>query len=164
MRVLRRRLRTERAPLLRLGEVQVNGRALEDGHAVVELEARHAQVGGDFGIRCSRRLVSREDTRVWVAAAYIKSRRYKKILLIGADKMSSIVDYSDRTTCIIFGDGGGAVLFEPNYEGLGWEDEYFRSNGTDRMSLGIKAGGSLYPTSEETLNKGWHIKKKLLLI
>ncbi|MFL2603335.1 MAG: beta-ketoacyl-ACP synthase III [Flavobacteriaceae bacterium] len=91
-----------------------------------------------------------------VAAAYIKSRRYKKILLIGADKMSSIVDYSDRTTCIIFGDGGGAVLFEPNYEGLGWEDEYFRSNGTDRMSLGIKAGGSLYPTSEETLNKGWH--------
>ena len=91
-----------------------------------------------------------------VAAAYIKSRRYKKILLIGADKMSSIVDYSDRTTCIIFGDGGGAVLFEPNYEGLGWEDEYFRSNGTDRMSLGIKAGGSLYPTSKETLNKGWH--------
>ena len=91
-----------------------------------------------------------------IAAAYIKSGRYKKILLIGADKMSSIVDYSDRTTCIIFGDGGGAVLFEPNFEGLGWEDEYFRSNGTDRMSLGIKAGGSLYPTSEETLNKGWH--------
>ena len=91
-----------------------------------------------------------------IAAAYIKSGRYKKILLIGADKMSSIVDYSDRTTCIIFGDGGGAVLFEPNFEGLGWEDEYFRSNGTDRMSLGIKAGGSLYPTSKETLNKGWH--------
>ena len=91
-----------------------------------------------------------------IAAAYIKSGRYKKILLIGADKMSSIVDYSDRTTCIIFGDGGGAVLFEPNYEGFGWEDEYFRSNGTDRMSLGIKAGGSLHPTSEETLKKGWH--------
>ena len=91
-----------------------------------------------------------------VAAAYIKSGRYKKIMLIGADKMSSIVDYSDRTTCIIFGDGAGAVLFEPNYEGFGWEDEYFRSNGTDRMSLRIKAGGSLYPTSKETLNKGWH--------
>ena len=91
-----------------------------------------------------------------VAAAYIKSGRYKKIMLIGADKMSSIVDYSDRTTCIIFGDGAGAVLFEPNYEGFGWEDEYFRSNGTDRMSLRIKAGGSLHPTSKETLNKGWH--------
>ncbi len=91
-----------------------------------------------------------------VAAAYITSGRYKRILLIGADKMSSIVDYSDRTTCIIFGDGGGAVLFEPSYEGFGWEDEYFRSNGTDRMSLGIKAGGSLHPTSEETLKKGWH--------
>ena len=91
-----------------------------------------------------------------VAAAYITSGRYKRILLIGADKMSSIVDYSDRTTCIIFGDGGEAVLFEANYEGFGRKDEYFRSNGTDRMSLGIKAGGSLHPTSEETLKKGWH--------
>jgi len=70
--------------------------------------------------------------------------------------MSSIVDYTDRTTCIIFGDGGGAVLFEPSSSGYGWEDEYYRSNGTDRMSLRIKAGGSLYPTSQETLENGWH--------
>ena len=90
------------------------------------------------------------------AAAYISSGRYKKVLLIGADKMSSIVDYTDRTTCIIFGDGGGAALFEPSSNGFGWEDEYFRSNGTDRMSLRIKAGGSLFPTTQETLDKGWH--------
>ena len=61
------------------------------------------------------------------AAAYVSSGRYKRVLLIGADKMSSIIDYSDRTTCIIFGDGAGAVLFEPNEEGLGFQDEYFRS-------------------------------------
>ena len=58
------------------------------------------------------------------AASYIEAGRYKKILLIGADKMSSIIDYTDRTTCIIFGDGAGAALFEPNDEGLGLQDEY----------------------------------------
>ena len=91
-----------------------------------------------------------------VAAAYVNSGQYKKVLLIGADKMSSIVDYTDRTTCIIFGDGGGAVLFEPSLNENGWEDEYFRSDGSDRMSLRIKAGGSLHPTSKDTLEKGWH--------
>ena len=90
------------------------------------------------------------------SAAYINSGRYKKVLLIGADKMSSIVDYTDRTTCIIFGDGAGAVLFEPSPNEFGWEDEYMRSNGTERMSLRIKAGGSLYPTSQTTLDNGWH--------
>jgi 3-oxoacyl-[acyl-carrier-protein] synthase-3 len=89
-------------------------------------------------------------------AAYINSGRYKKVLLIGADKMSSIVDYTDRTTCIIFGDGAGAVLFEPSPNEYGWEDENFRSNGAERMSLRIKAGGSLYPTSTTTLENGWH--------
>jgi 3-oxoacyl-[acyl-carrier-protein] synthase-3 len=90
------------------------------------------------------------------SAAYISSGRYKKVLLIGADKMSSIVDYTDRTTCIIFGDGAGAVLFEPSTNEFGWEDEYLRSNGKERMSLRIKAGGSLHPTSKETLENKWH--------
>ena len=62
-----------------------------------------------------------------VAAKYIESGRYKKVLLVGADKMSSIINYKDRATCIIFGDGAGAVLFEPNYEGLGLQDEYLRN-------------------------------------
>ena len=90
------------------------------------------------------------------AVSYINSGRYKKVLLIGADKMSSIVDYKDRETCVIFGDGGGAVLFEKSKNNFGWEDEFFRSNGEDRMALKIKAGGSLFPTSSESYNNGWH--------
>ena len=90
------------------------------------------------------------------AASYIASGRYKKVLLIGADKMSSIIDYEDRTTCIIFGDGAGAVLFEPNTEGLGLLDEYLRSDGTGRDFLRIEAGGSLMPASEETVKNKKH--------
>ena len=90
------------------------------------------------------------------AAAYVASGRYKKVLLIGADKMSSIIDYSDRATCIIFGDGAGAALFEPNEEGLGLQDEYLRSDGIGRDFLKIEAGGSILPPSEETVKNGQH--------
>ncbi|AWH74243.1 3-oxoacyl-ACP synthase [Dokdonia sp. Dokd-P16] len=90
------------------------------------------------------------------AASYIESGRYKKILLIGADKMSSIIDYTDRTTCIIFGDGAGAVLFEPNEEGLGLQDELLRSDGIGREYLKIDAGGSILPPSQETIDNKQH--------
>ena len=90
------------------------------------------------------------------AARYIESGRYKKVLLIGADKMSSIVDYTDRTTCIIFGDGAGAVLFEPNLEGLGLQDEILRSDGVGRPSLKIDAGGSILPPSNQTIADKQH--------
>lgn len=90
------------------------------------------------------------------AAAYIQSGRYKKVLLIGADKMSSIIDYTDRATCIIFGDGAGAVLFEPNHEGLGLQDEFLRSDGIGREFLKIDAGGSILPASEETVRNKQH--------
>ena len=90
------------------------------------------------------------------AASYIESGRYKKVLLIGADKMSSIIDYTDRTTCIIFGDGAGAALFEPNTEGLGLQDEYLRSDGVGRNFLKMDAGGSLLPASEETVKNRQH--------
>lgn len=90
------------------------------------------------------------------ASAYVQSGKYKKVLLIGADKMSSIIDYTDRATCIIFGDGAGAVLFEPNYEGLGVQDEYLRSDGAGREFLKIDAGGSILPTSEETVRNKQH--------
>lgn len=90
------------------------------------------------------------------ADAYIKSGKYKKVLIIGADKMSSIIDYTDRATCIIFGDGGGAVLFEPNYEGLGMQDEFLRSDGVGRDFLKINAGGSLLPASAETVANRQH--------
>lgn len=90
------------------------------------------------------------------AAAYIESGRYKKVLLIGADKMSSIIDYTDRATCIIFGDGAGCVLFEPNNEGLGLQDEFLRSDGIGREYLKIDAGGSILPPSKETVENRQH--------
>jgi len=90
------------------------------------------------------------------AAAYIETGRYKKILVIGADKMSSIIDYTDRATCIIFGDGAGAALFEPNEEGLGLQDEFLRSDGIGREYLKIDAGGSLLPPSKETVENRQH--------
>ena len=90
------------------------------------------------------------------AAAYVQSGRYKKVLLIGADKMSSIIDYTDRATCIIFGDGAGAVLFEPNEEGLGLQDEILRSDGVGREYLKIQAGGSITPASHETVDNKEH--------
>lgn len=94
------------------------------------------------------------------ASSYIESGRYKKVLLIGADKMSSIIDYTDRTTCIIFGDGAGAVLFEPNEDGLGLQDEILRSDGIGRNFLNVQAGGSLMPPTLETVaNKKHYVEQ-----
>jgi 3-oxoacyl-[acyl-carrier-protein] synthase-3 len=90
------------------------------------------------------------------AAAYISSGRYNSVLLIGADTMSSIIDYSDRATCVIFGDGAGAVLFEPNDEGLGLQDEVLRVDGKGRTYLKIEAGGSMLPASKETVSQKQH--------
>ncbi|AVR44741.1 3-oxoacyl-ACP synthase [Christiangramia fulva] len=94
------------------------------------------------------------------AAAYIEAGRYKKVLVIGADKMSSIIDYTDRTTCIIFGDGAGAVLMEPNNEGYGLQDEILRSDSIGRESLKIEAGGSILPPTEETVAKKLHFVRQ----
>jgi 3-oxoacyl-[acyl-carrier-protein] synthase-3 len=90
------------------------------------------------------------------AAAYIESGRYKNVLLIGADKNSSFINYKDRATCIIFGDGAGAVLFEPNEEGLGLQDELLRSNGDGREFLQATYGGSSYPITAETFKEDKH--------
>jgi 3-oxoacyl-[acyl-carrier-protein] synthase-3 len=90
------------------------------------------------------------------ASAFIQCGKYKKVLMIGADKMSSIIDYTDRATCIIFGDGAGAVLFEPNYEGLGMQDEILKSDGIGRDYLKIDAGGSILPASKETVENRQH--------
>ncbi|WP_282074997.1 beta-ketoacyl-ACP synthase III [Maribacter aquivivus] len=89
-------------------------------------------------------------------AGHIETGRYKKVLLIGADKMSSIIDYTDRTTCIIFGDGAGAVLFEPNTEGLGLQDEYLRADGSGRQFLGMEGGGSIMPATIESVTNKKH--------
>jgi 3-oxoacyl-[acyl-carrier-protein] synthase-3 len=90
------------------------------------------------------------------ASSYIESGRYKKVLLIGADKNSSMIDYTDRATCIIFGDGAGAVLFEPNTEGNGLIDEVLKTDGIGREFLQVPAGGSQMPASLDTINNGKH--------
>jgi 3-oxoacyl-[acyl-carrier-protein] synthase-3 len=84
-------------------------------------------------------------------AALIESGRYKKVVVCGADKMSSIVDYSDRTTCVLFGDAAAAVLLEPSTDGTGIQDSLLRSDGSGANFLRLKAGGSKYPASIETV-------------
>lgn len=87
---------------------------------------------------------------------FIESGQYKKVVIVGADKMSSIVDYEDRTTCIIFGDGAAAVLLEPSEDGLGIQDSILRSDGSGRIHLHQKAGGSVKPPSHETIDNKEH--------
>lgn len=91
-----------------------------------------------------------------VAARYIESGKYKKVLLIGADKNSSMIDYKDRATCIIFGDGAGAALFEPNLEGFGLQDEILKSDGSGRDFLRATHGGSSYPLTPDDVAEGKH--------
>jgi 3-oxoacyl-[acyl-carrier-protein] synthase-3 len=90
------------------------------------------------------------------AAKFIESGQYKKVIVIGAEKMSSIIDYEDRNTCIIFGDGAAAVMLEPTYEEVGIMDEFLRSDGYGRNFLNMEAGGSLNPSSHETIDAKQH--------
>ncbi|NQX40385.1 3-oxoacyl-[acyl-carrier-protein] synthase-3 [Pedobacter steynii] len=90
-------------------------------------------------------------------AQFIESGKHKKVLVVGGDKMSSIINYNDRTTCIIFGDGCGAVLLEPNEEGMGIQDSILKSDGAGRQFLHQKAGGSARPASHETVDNNEHV-------
>ncbi len=87
---------------------------------------------------------------------FIETGKYKKVVVVGADKMSSIVNYEDRTTCVIFGDGAGAVLLEPNTEGYGIMDSILKSDGSGAKHLYQKAGGSAYPPTHETVDNQEH--------
>lgn len=102
--------------------------------------------GFDLAAACSGFLYS-----LTVGASLIESGRYKKVVVCGADKMSAIVDYQDRATCIIFGDGAGAVLLEPNSDGFGVLDSILKSDGSGANYLHMKAGGSKKPASVETV-------------
>lgn len=105
----------------------------------------------DVGAACSGFLYS-----LTLGATLIESGRYKKVVVCGSDKMSAIIDYSDRATCVIFGDGAGAVLLEPNEEGYGVRDSILRSDGSGCQYLHMKAGGSLKPASVESVMAGEH--------
>ena len=93
---------------------------------------------------------------VATASKFIETGSYKKVIVVGADKMSSIVDYTERSTCIIFGDGAGAVLLEPSEDGLGIQDSILKADGSGREFLHLKAGGSVKPSSHATVEAKEH--------
>lgn len=105
----------------------------------------------DIGAACSGFLFA-----LTTGAKFIEAGTHKKVLVVGADKMSSIVDYTDRATCILFGDAAGAVLLEPAEEGVGIMDSILRSDGIGAVNLYQRAGGSLKPASHETVDAKEH--------
>ena len=107
--------------------------------------------GFDLSAACSGFLYA-----LTTGASFIESGRYKKVIVVGVDKMSAIIDYTDRNTCILFGDGAGAVLLEANNEGNGLVDSILKSDGSGRPYLHMKAGGSLKPASIETVTAREH--------
>ncbi|RYY60157.1 MAG: ketoacyl-ACP synthase III [Chitinophagaceae bacterium] len=107
--------------------------------------------GFDVSAACSGFLYT-----LTLGTSLIESGRYKKVVVVGADKMSAIVDYTDRTTCIIFGDGAGCVLLEPSTDGHGIKDSLLKSDGSGAQYLRMKAGGSQYPASAETIANREH--------
>ncbi len=111
--------------------------------------------GFDINAACSGFLFS-----LSTAARFVESGRYKKVIVVGADTMSSIVNYEDRTTCILFGDGAGAVLLEPSSNGTGLQDEILKGDGAGRDYLFMKAGGSLRPPTPETVAQKEHYVKQ----
>ncbi len=107
--------------------------------------------GFDLGAACSGFIYA-----VTVASQFIETGKYKKVVVVGVDKMSSIIDYTDRSTCVIFGDGAGAILLEPNQDGLGIIDSILKSDGSGRHYLHQKAGGSVKPASHATVDAKEH--------
>jgi 3-oxoacyl-[acyl-carrier-protein] synthase-3 len=107
--------------------------------------------GYDINAACSGFLFS-----LATASKFIEAGTHKKIIVVGADKMSSIINYEDRTTCVIFGDGAGAVLLEPTTEDFGIMDSILKSDGSGRQFLFQKAGGSMYPPTQDTIAKKEH--------
>jgi len=115
-----------------------------------KLDIRDAH-GFDINGACSGFLYALD-----TASRFIESGGKKKVIVVGAEKMSSIVDYTDRTTCVLFGDGAAAVLLEPTEEEIGIRDRILKSDGFGRVHLHMKAGGSVYPSSHETIDKKMH--------
>ena len=107
--------------------------------------------GYDIGAACSGFIFA-----LVTGSQFIETGKYKKVVIVGADKMSSIIDYTDRSTCVIFGDGAGAVLLEPTEEGVGIMDSVLKSDGNGRHYLHQKAGGSVKPASHQTVDNKEH--------
>jgi len=121
------------------------------GNIIADLVGAKNSYSFDIGAACSGFLYALQ-----IGNQFIQSGTHKKVIVVGADKMSSIVDYTDRATCILFGDGAGAVMLEPTTEDLGIVDSILKSDGSGAPYLQMKAGGSRKPASQETLDAGEH--------
>ncbi len=121
------------------------------GNFIADMVGAKNSYSFDIGAACSGFLFALQ-----MGSQFIQTGTHKKVVVVGADKMSSIVNYEDRTTCILFGDGAGAVLLEPTTEDLGIVDAILRSDGSGAPYLHMKAGGSRRPASHETVEAGEH--------
>lgn len=111
----------------------------------------HNAFGYDLNAACSGFIYA-----LITASKFVESGQYKKVIVVGADKMSSVVDYTDRQTCVLFGDAACAVLLEPTTEGTGIIDHIFGSDGSGRIYLHMKAGGSVNPPTHQNIDAGEH--------
>ncbi len=143
--------RAEEIDLLIIGTVTEDYRFPDTANLVLSNVGAKNAFGFDLHAACSGFLFA-----LTTGAQYIASGAYKKVVVIGADMMSSIVDYTDRATCILFGDGAGGVLLEPNTEGYGLVDAELKGDGSGGKYLHMKAGGSAMPASLETVKQGLH--------
>ncbi|MEB2781210.1 beta-ketoacyl-ACP synthase III [Algoriphagus sp. C2-6-M1] len=121
------------------------------GNIIADLVGAKNSYSFDVGAACSGFLYALQ-----MGSQFIQTGTHKKVIVVGADKMSSIVDYTDRATCILFGDGAGAVMLEPTTEDLGIMDAILKSDGSGAPYLHMKAGGSRRPATQETLDSGEH--------
>jgi 3-oxoacyl-[acyl-carrier-protein] synthase-3 len=143
--------KAEEIDLLIMGTVTEDYRFPDTANIVLHNVGATNAFGYDIHAACSGFLFS-----LVTGAQFIASGMYKKVVVIGADMMSSIVDYSDRATCILFGDGAGGVLLEPDTDGHGLIDAELKSDGSGGKYLHMKAGGSAHPASIETVKNGMH--------
>jgi 3-oxoacyl-[acyl-carrier-protein] synthase-3 len=143
--------KAEEIDLLICATVTADMKFPDTANTILDKIGGHNAFGYDINAACSGFLYA-----LATGSKFIETNTYKKVVVVGADMMSSIIDYSDRTTCVIFGDGAGAVLLEANHEGFGIIDSILRSDGSGRQYLHLKAGGSLMPTSEDTVKNRLH--------
>jgi 3-oxoacyl-[acyl-carrier-protein] synthase-3 len=147
----KRKIKPEEIDLLIVGTITGDYTFPSTANVVCDKMGMKNAWGYDLSAACSGFIYG-----LSTGAQFIETGRYKKVIVVGGDKMSSIINYSDRATCIIFGDGAGAVLLEPNTEGMGVQDFILKSDGAGRNYLFMPAGGSLEPPTHETVDSNKH--------
>ncbi len=149
--LMKRGITAEEIDLIIVGTVTADYPFPDTANLIANKIGANNAFGFDINAACSGFLYS-----IATASKFVETGSYKKVVVVGADKMSSIINYEDRTTCILFGDGAGAVLLEPNTDNIGIQDAVLKSDGSGVDYLHMKAGGSLNPATEETVKNKLH--------